>query len=313
MEQETKELQVMSAKASIKVANRFLLWIPILQIIVYLFLPEMFSDTISLVGFIAIPLLYVHLKWRGSLRQVFKLNPVKLKAFIPLTIIALAIQPISTLLLMISTSIFGDHMTFIFKDLYDKPSLILFFTLCIVPALGEEFFLRGIVLHLYKPLRWPAQVIVNGFLFGVFHQNLNQFSYSLFIGMVLALAVIVTKSIWSGIWIHFLNNFLCFLESELDFSLMNSSIDSPTNWSVTFLLAALSIWVLFKLFTWVNAYYSNESLVETLDAEDQVWVEANQCEKLRWNAMFTVSMWALLAVFALMSTVIILSAKGIIN
>lgn len=306
---ESKEDQVLSEKNTIKVANRFLLWIPIVQIVLLIAVPEVFADWISLLCLIGIPLLYVQFKCEGNFQRVFKLNPVKLKAFIPLSLIALAIQPLSTLLLMISMGLFGNHMDFLLKDLLNQPSLILFFSMCIVPALGEEFFLRGIVLDLYKPLKWPAQVLTSGFIFGIFHLNLNQFSYSTFIGMVLALAVIVTKSIWSGVWIHFLNNFLCFLEDKFDFSLMNDSIDSPVNWIVTFGLSILSVWLIYKLFTWLNQFYSDQTLVNTLDDEDQKWVIANQCEKRHWQSMFTVSMWVLMVIFIIISTAIIFMAR----
>ncbi len=300
-------------KKSIRAGNRLLLWIPILQVII-LVLMELagikgYEDIITLLGFVAIPLLYVKLKLNGEFKKVFKLNPIKLKSILPLVLITFALQPLSTFLLMISTAIFGNHMDFLFESILNQPALLLFLSLCIVPALGEEFLMRGIVLHLYGPMKWQAQVIINGFLFGLFHQNLNQFSYSCFIGMVLALSVILTKSIWSGVIIHFLNNFLSYLEYEFDFTLINDAINQPVNWLVVIALSVFSAFILYILFVWLASYYGESSIRDRLTAEDEAWVMEKGCEKLSWTSMWTVSMWLILILFAIISTLIIIGAN----
>lgn len=303
----------MIAKKSIRSANRMLLWIPILMVIVLVIIELVgikgLDEVITLLGFVGFPLIYVKLKHNGDFRQVFKLNGLDLKALMPLALITLAMQPISTLLLMISTAIFGNHMDFLFETILDQSPLLLLVTLCVVPALGEEFLMRGIILHLYRPLKGQSQVIVNGVLFGIFHQNLNQFSYSCFIGMILALSVIITKSIWSGVLIHFLNNFLSYLEYQFDYTLINDAIDQPLNWLMVMVLSLLSAFILLKLFNWLASYYGEGTIKDMLRAEDEAWETEKGCEKLSWTSMWTVSMWISLVLFVIISVAIIIGAN----
>lgn len=305
------------AKEFIQAGNRLLFLVPMLQVIALVVLEFKgvtgLDDFITLLGFLGIPLLYTQLKLKGRFKEVFKLRALKWKAIVPLMLITLAMQPISTFLFMISTAIFGNHMDLLFKDILNQAPLMLFFTLCVVPAIGEEFIMRGIVLHLYSPMKGYIQVLINGFLFGIFHQNINQFSYSCFIGMVLALAVILTKSIWSGVIIHFLNNFLSYLEYELDFTLINDTVNQPINWVIVIGLSLLAVAVLYKLFYWLNAIYREEGIKTFLTGEDEGWVVEKNCEKLPWTSMWTVSMWLNIVLFIGISAAIIFESNHVVG
>lgn len=304
------------AKKMIRSGNRLFLWIPIVQIIALIILEyygvKGLDEVITLLGFVGIPLLYTQLKLNGNFKEVFKLNPINLKAVLPLVLITIAIQPISTFLFMVSTVLFGNHMDTLFQVMLTQGPLMLFLSLCVIPAIGEEFIMRGIILHTYGPMKGYTQVIINGFLFGLFHQNLNQFSYSCLIGMVLALVVVVTKSIWSGVIIHFLNNFLAYLEYEFDFTLLNDAINQPMNWAVVIGLGVVAVFVLFKLIEWLNAIYREESLNAYMTGEDERWVMEKECNKLSWTSMWTGSMIGSVIIFIIFSIVIMLVAAKIL-
>ncbi len=60
----------------------------------------------------------------------------------------------------------------------------------------------------YRGQKLYTVIIMNGLLFGLFHMNMNQFVYTFFIGTVLSLSVYYTNSIYAGMIIHFVNNFL---------------------------------------------------------------------------------------------------------
>ena len=87
---------------------------------------------------------------------------------------------------------------------YPYPVALLLVAL--LPALGEEITCRGIVLNSFDTGRPIKAILVSALAFGAFHMNFNQFSYAFVIGLIMALAVEATDSIWSSVIIHFVFN-----------------------------------------------------------------------------------------------------------
>ena len=81
------------------------------------------------------------------------------------------------------------------------------FVLALSPAICEEALFRGVLLQATRrTMSASSAVIVNGLLFGLFHLSPYRFFSTMILGMVLALLVLRTGSIWPGILFHFLNN-----------------------------------------------------------------------------------------------------------
>lgn len=78
--------------------------------------------------------------------------------------------------------------------------------LAFVPAIVEEFALRGVVM---MPARrfgnWFA-ILVSSAIFGLMHGNLVQAPFAFIVGIGIGYLVIVTGSMWTGVMIHFCNN-----------------------------------------------------------------------------------------------------------
>ncbi len=85
----------------------------------------------------------------------------------------------------------------------------------VIPAVIEEFAFRGVIM---QPLRkygdWFA-VISSAVLFGLLHGNMMQMPFAVVAGIVLGYVTVVTGSMWTGILLHFLNNFLSLCYSIL--------------------------------------------------------------------------------------------------
>ena len=87
----------------------------------------------------------------------------------------------------------------------------LFFALiviAVIPALVEEFAFRGVVLGALRKFGDIPAIIISSLLFAFIHGNFVQIPFAFIMGLGLAIAVVVTKSIWSAIIIHFINNSL---------------------------------------------------------------------------------------------------------
>lgn len=91
----------------------------------------------------------------------------------------------------------------------DWVSVLLFvINTAIMPALFEEFAFRGVIM---QPLRkygdWFA-IIASSACFAIVHANMVQIPFAFIAGISLGYFCIRTKSIWTSVIIHFLNNFL---------------------------------------------------------------------------------------------------------
>lgn len=76
----------------------------------------------------------------------------------------------------------------------------------IVPALTEEFALRGEVMGSAKCMGDGYAIVFSAILFGIMHGNFVQMPFAFVMGLAIGFAVIKTGSLWTGILIHFVNN-----------------------------------------------------------------------------------------------------------
>lgn len=85
-------------------------------------------------------------------------------------------------------------------------------SLCVLPALLEEFIYRGILMQSLRRFGDGFALIVSAVLFSLMHQNLAQFPSALFVGLVLGYFVLHTGSIWVGVLLHFCTNLLALFQ-----------------------------------------------------------------------------------------------------
>ena len=97
-----------------------------------------------------------------------------------------------------------------------------------LPALIEEFALRGVVLGTLRRFGSSFGIIVSAALFGLMHGNVLQIPFAFVMGIYLGFAVEKTGTVWTAVLIHFINNFFAFgfdiiepLLSEKGYNLAN--------------------------------------------------------------------------------------------
>ncbi|MBO4695036.1 MAG: CPBP family intramembrane metalloprotease [Clostridia bacterium] len=83
--------------------------------------------------------------------------------------------------------------------------------MAIIPAFGEEFFMRGTVYNGVATRGGWFGVAMTALLFMLMHGNPYQTLFQFFFGVVLVLVFIISDSIWPSIILHFLNNFISIL------------------------------------------------------------------------------------------------------
>lgn len=86
--------------------------------------------------------------------------------------------------------------------------LLTFIATAVVPALVEEFALRGVVMGILRRFGDTFAILISAIIFGLMHGNLVQIPFAFVVGLGLGFAAIKTGSVWTSVIIHFINNFI---------------------------------------------------------------------------------------------------------
>ncbi|MCL2499539.1 MAG: CPBP family intramembrane metalloprotease [Defluviitaleaceae bacterium] len=82
----------------------------------------------------------------------------------------------------------------------------LLLAVAVTPAVVEEIVFRGYIQSQYTGWAFWKVALLNGFMFGLIHMNIQQFFYAFAMGVVMAYFVYHTRSIRAGILSHFFLN-----------------------------------------------------------------------------------------------------------
>ena len=110
----------------------------------------------------------------------------------------------------------------------------------IVPAVLEEFALRGIVLGTLRKFGDTFALITSSLCFGIMHGNFEQIPFAFMEGLILGFVTIKTGSLRVAVFIHFLNNFI-----SVAFSYMRGISETQQNLIYVMLLAVFLVLALF--------------------------------------------------------------------
>ncbi len=93
--------------------------------------------------------------------------------------------------------------------------VLMFVATAIVPPLVEEYSLRGVSMsHLSKHGNAFA-ILASAYLFGILHGTAAQIPFAFICGLFFGYAVLSTKSLWTGVIIHLINNALSCISSVI--------------------------------------------------------------------------------------------------
>lgn len=128
------------------------------------------------------------------------------------------IKPVDALLsiligyMLVPIVLFINNITMLFStnhieaetpEITSYPFLIQILLLAVIPPIVEEFVFRGLFYHSYRKNGILGAALASGIVFGIGHLNINQFCYTFLMGIVLALLVEATGSMFSGMLAHF--------------------------------------------------------------------------------------------------------------
>ena len=165
------------------------------------------------IGFIATVFTY------ARVRKIDIVNVAKLKGRLnALQIVILPFIAIATILVFLPLanawsaflSVIGYHGPGVTMPEFSNVGyyFLALFVLAIMPAIGEEIFMRGTVFSGLATRDIWFGVLMSGLFFSLMHANPVQTVHQFGLGVVLAIVVALSGSVWAGVIIHFFNNFI---------------------------------------------------------------------------------------------------------
>lgn len=142
-----------------------------------------------------------------GMRSILRLRRMKPTTVLMVVLFTWLTFPLTTLVNMISMIFVDNTVMEMSGEILDAPFLIVLFLMAVYGPFCEELTFRGAVYGGYRrDGRGFSAVLMSGLLFGLMHMNLNQAAYAFVIGILLALLVEATGSLWSSVLYHFLFN-----------------------------------------------------------------------------------------------------------
>lgn len=79
-------------------------------------------------------------------------------------------------------------------------------SMAVVPAIIEEFAIRGVVMQPLRRYGDKFAIVASAFIFSIMHGNMAQIPYTVVGGIYLGYLTVATGSIWPSVILHFINN-----------------------------------------------------------------------------------------------------------
>lgn len=139
--------------------------------------------------------------------QAIRFRKIKISNIILIVIFSYLISPLMNLINALSMLyVQNDTADFMNHIVSQNGFLLSLFMIAFVPCIFEESVYRGIFYNEYSKIDPLKGIFLSGFLFGIIHGNINQFSYAFAMGIVFALLIEATDSILATMIVHFIIN-----------------------------------------------------------------------------------------------------------
>lgn len=139
----------------------------------------------------------------GRLNEMLGFHKIKISSFFMVLLFTYLIMPMSTALNAISMLFVDNTVNAISGEVLQMPFPVMLFMIGIFGPFCEEFVFRGVIFRGYKnsgAVFWS--VFWSALLFGLMHLNFNQAAYAIALGVMFALLVEATGSLWSSVIAH---------------------------------------------------------------------------------------------------------------
>lgn len=239
------------------------------------------------VGMILPAVIYLFIR-KENWREQLGVHKIKISTFFLLIIFSYMIMPLMNVLsavtMLFSKNVIGDTLQQMTGTYSSFSSLII---IALIPCLLEEFMYRGFVYGTYARYNKRFGIFLSGLLFGLVHMNINQFAYAFAMGMIFAMLIEATGSVWSPVIVHFCINGTSVM---MQYAAQGAAGNAETA-DKTVLLMAVAVWMGIATITTAIAvllYYAiakNEGKVQNVK---EIWSSKKGTKLVSLPLVFTI-------------------------
>ena len=235
---------------------------------------QLFLGTAGLIAteviILSIPVLYaIYIK--ADLKNTFSLKLPKIKHFLGGFIVWFGGYFIINMTTQILLALFPEEagvLDAVNSSVMMDSLLASLIVVAVIPAICEEALFRGFLLGSFrgqsKKSKFWAMIMV-GILFGVMHLNFIRIVPTAILGILFGYCVLASKSIWTGVFMHFLNNGFSVVVLYINEHYLNIPIETQASYAMppvasivfAFLLGALLVYLGSLCFREKNKYDSD--------------------------------------------------------
>ncbi|OGO91027.1 MAG: hypothetical protein A2Y17_11750 [Clostridiales bacterium GWF2_38_85] len=118
----------------------------------------------------------------------------------------------------------------------ENNGLYIFLTFALIPAICEELFFRGVILSEYRGYGSVNAIVISALCFAMVHFSYENFFVYFFAGIIFGFSAVVTRSIFTPIILHLINNAL---NLYVDGSFLKLMMQESGTFFVAFVLVVL--------------------------------------------------------------------------
>ena len=176
---------------------------------------QLYWGTIGLIAtevmILLIPVLYaIYIK--ADIKNTFSLRMIKIRYILGSIIVWFGGYLIINITTQILLSLFpegADVLQAVNSSVMMDSFIASLVVVALIPAICEEVLFRGFLLSSFKGKSKKSKIwaiIIVGILFGIMHLNFIRIVPTAMLGILFAYSALVTQSIWTSVFMHFLNN-----------------------------------------------------------------------------------------------------------
>lgn len=156
---------------------------------------------------VVVPALICALCSRNGLNEMAGYHRIKISSVFMVLLYTFLCMPLMTAINAISMLFVDNAVNSVSGEILQMPFPVMLFLMGIFGPFCEEFVFRGMIFGGYKKSGSVFRaIILSSVLFGLMHMNFNQAAYAFAIGIMFALLVEATGSLWASSIAHMVVN-----------------------------------------------------------------------------------------------------------
>lgn len=164
-----------------------------------------------------------------KLRETFRIRSIRPVSLVFIFLIAFCSFPIISLLNVLSMFFVENEVAGVAMDMYPHGLFLSMFVMAVMPAVGEEVLMRGVIYRSYQRKSPIFALFASAVIFGLIHMNFNQMPYAIFLGIIMVLLIEATDSILSSMFLHFLINGFSTMAGYFTANIVETQVQSTSS------------------------------------------------------------------------------------